>query len=58
MEDESVREFRRAAICIAKDFGAEITPEIKAIFKSLTTKREIEKYRDKLIQKALDEYEG
>lgn len=57
MEDESVREFRRAAICIAKDFGTEITPEIKATFKSLTTKREIEKYRDKLIQKALDEYE-
>ena len=57
MEDESVREFRRAAIYIARDFGAEITPEIKATFKSLTTKREIAKYRDELIQKALDEYE-
>ena len=58
MEDESVREFRRAAIGIAKDFGANITPEIKTQFKSLTTKREIEKFRDVLIQKALDEYEG
>jgi hypothetical protein len=57
MEDESVKEFRRVAIHIAKDFGADITPEIKATFKSLTTKREIAKYRDELIQKALDEYE-
>jgi hypothetical protein len=57
MEDESVREFRQVAICIAKDFGTKITPEARATFKSLTTKREIENYRDKLIQKALDEYE-
>lgn len=42
---------------ITRDFGADISPEIKAKFKSLTTKYEIAKYRDELIKQALKDYE-
>jgi hypothetical protein len=57
VEDEAIRVFRQTSIGIARDFGANISPEIKAKFKSLTTKYEIAKYRDELIKQALRDYE-
>jgi hypothetical protein len=57
VEDEVIRVFRQTSMGIARDFGADINPEVKAKFKSLTTKYEIAKYRDELIKQALKDYE-